>query len=284
MIERGRVALIGHPVSHSLSPAMQNAALDAAGIALRYEALDVDPAGLAAALEAMKNVNGAGNLTIPHKVKGLALMQKLTSTAARAGAVNTFWVDDDGELAGDNTDVGAFTELVRETLGAIPSDARVAVLGAGGAAAAVVTALETWPNATATVHARDLSRAVVLRMRHSVVVRACSMRDPCLSDATIVVNATPLGLAAADPLPVELERLNPGAVVLDLVYGPGGTKLVTEARESGHVASDGLPMLLHQGAAAFHRWFGVDADLTAMRDVLKTQSAFRDAESQTQTE
>ncbi len=272
MIDRGRVALIGHPVSHSLSPAMQNAALDAAGIAIRYEALDVEPAELASALDAMRKVNGAGNLTIPHKIKGLALMQKLTSTASRAGAVNTFWVDEEGELAGDNTDVGAFTELVRETMGEIPAGARVAVLGAGGAAAAVVTALETWPDATATVHARDLSRAVAMRMRHSVVVRACSMRDPCLSDATIVVNATPLGLGAADPLPVELDRLNPGAVVLDLVYGRGGTKLVTEARKRGHAASDGLPMLFHQGAAAFHRWFGVDPDTAVMREELERQS------------
>lgn len=273
MIERGRVVLIGHPVSHSFSPAMQNAALDAAGIALRYEALDVDPAGLGPTLESMKKVNGAGNLTIPHKVTALASMQKLTPTALRAGAVNTFWVDEGGELAGDNTDVGAFTKLVRETLDEIPSDARVAVLGAGGAAAAVVTALEAWPGASATVHARDLSRAVAMRMRHSVVVRACSMRDPCLSDATIVVNTTPLGLRPEDPLPVELERLNPGAVILDLVYGRGETKLVVASRAMGHVASDGLAMLLHQGAAAFHRWFGIDPDVAAMREALERQSA-----------
>jgi len=272
MIGRGRVALIGHPVSHSLSPAMQNAALDAAGIALRYEALDVEPSGLASALAAMREVNGAGNLTIPHKIKGMALMQKLTPTALRAGAVNTFWVDAEGELAGDNTDVLAFTELVLETLGEIPTGARVAVLGAGGAAAAVVTALETWPGASATVHARDLSRAVAVRMRHSVVVRACSMRDPCLADATIVVNATPLGLAAADPLPVELDRLHPGAVVFDLVYGRGGTRLVREAHERGHAASDGLVMLLHQGAAAFHRMFGIDPDVSVMRQELERQS------------
>ena len=99
------------------------------------------------------------------------------------------------------------------------------------------------------------------------------MRDPCLSDATIVVNTTPLGLGPDDPLPVELERLNPGAVILDLVYGRGETKLVVAARARGHVACDGLPMLLHQGAAAFHRWFGIDPDIAAMREALETQSA-----------
>lgn len=260
----GRLFLIGHPVAHSLSPLMQKAAIEAAGLEATYEAIDVAPDALGATLDDMRASRAAGNLTVPHKRSAMRHMQKCTPVAMRAGAVNTFWVDDDADLAGDNTDVTGFAGMVNAVLSDIPVDARVAILGAGGAAAAVVTAIEAWPGATATVHARDLSRAVAIRMRHSVVVRACSMRDPCLADADIVVNATSLGLAAGDALPVELDRLASGAIVLDLVYGQDETVFVRAARERGHMAADGLLMLLHQGAAAFERWFGAPPDKEVM--------------------
>lgn len=264
MTTPGRLFLIGHPVAHSLSPLMQNAAIEAAGLEATYEAIDVSPDALATKLDDMRAMRAAGNFTVPHKRPAMRHMQKCTSVAMRAGAVNTFWVDENSELAGDNTDVTGFAGMVNAVLSDIPAQARVAIIGAGGAAAAVVTAVEAWPSATVTVHARDLSRAVAIRMRHSVVVRACSMRDPCLGDADIVVNATSLGLAAADSLPVELDRLAPGAVVLDLVYGRDETKFVRAARERGHVAADGLLMLLHQGAAAFERWFGTPPNKEVM--------------------
>ena len=261
--------LIGDPVSHSLSPTMHNAALAAAGSPLRYEAVQVDPHDLAATMETFRAAHVAGNVTSPHKKNVLASMQKLTRVATRVGAVNTFWVDADGDLAGDNTDVTGFSGMVEEVLGGAPAGARVAVLGAGGAASAVLTALEVWEGATATVHARDLSRASALQMRFSVVVRACSMRDPCLADATIVVNATPVGAGGTnEELPVDLDRISPQAAVLDLAYARNETALVRLARGRGHVASDGLPMLLHQGVAAFHRWLGLDPDVDVMRNAL----------------
>ena len=268
MIERSGVRLIGHPVSHSLSPVMQNAALASAGIPLQYTAADVSPENLAYVLESFRASNTAGNITVPHKRRALSAMQKLTPVASRAGAVNTFWIDGDGELAGDNTDVAGFTELTFDLLGDIPAKARVAVLGAGGAAAAVVTAIDRWPDAAVTVHARDLSQASVMQTRHSVVVRACSMRDPCLSEATIVVNATAIGIGDSDELPVEIDRLAPDAVVIDLNYGRRETAFVRAARARGHAGCDGLRMLLHQGAASFHRWFGIDADTDAMWNAL----------------
>ncbi len=268
MINRGKLVLIGHPVAHSLSPVMHNAALEDAGLSVRYEVLDIEPAQLDDTLAALRAENVAGNFTAPHKVRGLRSMQKLTGMASRAGAVNTFWIDGDGELAGDNTDVAGFNGLATDVIGRIPENSRVAVLGAGGAAAAVVTALESWPRAAASVHARDLSRAVAMRMRHSVVVRACSMRDPCLEEANIVVNTTPLGLSPDDPLPVELERLSPYAIVLDLVYARGETPWVRMARSEGHVAADGLRMLLHQGVCAFERWFAQEPNATVMWQAL----------------
>jgi shikimate dehydrogenase len=263
-----RLVLIGDPVSHSLSPTMHNAALAAAGSSLRYEAVQVDAHDLDRTMATFRAAHVAGNVTSPHKKNVLASMQKLTRVATRVGAVNTFWVDADGDLAGDNTDVTGFFGMVEEVLGHEPVGAHVAVLGAGGAASAVLAALESWEGVTATVHARDLSRASALQMRFSVVVRACSMRDPCLADATIVVNATPVGAGGTDELPVDLDRISPQAAVLDLAYARNETALVRAARDRGHVSSDGLPMLLHQGVAAFHRWLGIDPDIDAMRNAL----------------
>lgn len=269
MIPRERLVLIGHPVAHSLSPVMQNAALEAAGSTLRYEAIDVPPDALASFMDSLRGTNCAGNFTIPHKRAAMQLVQKCTPIAQQAGVVNTFWLDGHNDIAADNTDVTGFASMVNELLPDIPQQARVAVIGAGGAAAAVITAIEAWPGATISVHARDLARAVAMRMRHSVVVRACSMRDPCLEDADIVVNATPLGLAVGDAHPVELDRLSSNAIVFDLVYTRDETEWVRAARAGGHVAADGLSMLLHQGVAAFERWFGTAPDKEAMWSALK---------------
>src|SRR6185437_9274147 len=142
----GMLVLLGHPVRQSVSPIFQNAALRAAGLALTYEALDVEPGALGDRVRALVARRAAGNVTIPHKLAVAGMCETLTPLAQRAGAVNTFWVEQ-GALAGDNTDVGGFDELARRVLGSIPLGARVALLGAGGAAAAVLTAVERWPGA-----------------------------------------------------------------------------------------------------------------------------------------
>jgi shikimate dehydrogenase len=261
--ERERLVLIGHPVSQSLSPVMHNAALAARGMKIRYEALDVPPEELEATLAALSRVPCAGNITIPHKKTAMRLMRVSSDAATHAGAVNTFWGDGYGALDADNTDVGGFDDAMRELVGETPSNVRVAVLGSGGAAGAAITAIDAWPGASVSVHARDLARAMSMRMRHSVVVRACSMIDPCLGDADIVVNATPVGMGT-DDLPVELSRLAPGAVVVDLVYGAGETAFVRAARDRGHTAVDGLRMLLFQGVRAFELWFHEQPDAEVM--------------------
>ena len=263
MIDRERLVLIGHPVSGSLSPAMHNAALDAKGWPLRYEALDVPPETLDATLLALSRTRCAGNFTMPHKKSAMHSMRVVSDVAHHAGAVNTFWGDGYGALDGDNTDVAGFSGAARDLMGDIAPGLRVAVFGTGGAAAAALTAVDEWPGATASVHARDLARAMSMRMRHSVVVRACSMRDPCISEADLVVNATPIGMGS-DEMPVEIERLRPDSLVLDLVYTPNETHFVRMARSAGHRASDGLRMLLHQGVAAFTLWFHEPPDAGVM--------------------
>ena len=278
MIERERLVLIGHPVSQSLSPVMHNAALEAKGASVRYSALDVLPENLDATLAELARTRCGGNFTIPHKKNAMHSMRVVSDLGHRVGAVNTFWSDGYGALDADNTDVPGFEGAVRDLLGEIPADIRVAVIGAGGSATAALTVIDGWQGATASVHARDLARAMSMRMRHSAVVRACSLRDPCLADADLVVNATPIGMGTEE-MPVEIERLKPGARILDMVYSPNETHFVRAAREAGHASMDGLRMLLHQGVAAFTLWFHEAPDQAVMWNALLKATGRSSAES-----
>lgn len=258
-----RLVLLGHPVSHSLSPVFQNAALIAAGIPLVYEALDVTRGELRPALRHLKAANGAGNVTIPHKVAVHDLCDSLTDLAARAGAVNTFWFESN-KLHGDNTDVGGFDAAARALLGGETADARVVVLGAGGAAAAVLAAIEEWSEARATIVARHAERATALAKRFRDVARVGKSVERAVRSATLIVNATPVGQHDEDQ-PLDVALIPQSAAMLDLVYRRGGTPWVRAARAAGIRAADGLPMLLEQGALAFQRWFGKPPDREAMR-------------------
>jgi shikimate dehydrogenase len=154
-------------------------------------------------------------------------------------------------------------------LGEIPADARFAIVGSGGSAAAALAMIETWERCTASVYARSTERAANLARRFSNVARVKTLQsgDPVTCD--IVVNATPIGLNDEQvPLPIEL--LPPNAVVLDLVYRPRETAWVRAARASGRVASDGLPMLVEQGAVAFEAWFGIAPSREAMWQAVTT--------------
>jgi shikimate dehydrogenase len=255
--------LLGHPVVHSLSPIFQNAALKAAGIDLDYTAIDVSPAQLSQSLAQLKDVNAAGNATIPHKVAIYNKCAVATPLAEKVGAVNTFWFED-GNLHGDNTDVGGFDSAARALLGGEPGNARVVVLGAGGAAAAVLTAISGWSDAEAAVVSRSVGRATDLARRFPDVARAEMKVDRALKTATLVVNATPIGQHDYDH-PLDLGLIPKSAAVLDLVYRRGGTEWVKAARQRGFRAADGLPMLLEQGALSFQRWFGVEPNREAMR-------------------
>jgi shikimate dehydrogenase len=258
-----RLVLLGHPVSHSLSPVFQNAALRAAGIPLVYEALDVGGRELRSVLRELRASNGAGNVTIPHKIAVHDLCDELTDLAAKVGAVNTFWVDSN-KFHGDNTDVGGFDAAARALVGGDTTGARVLLLGAGGAAASVLAAIEDWPDAKVTVVARDAERAGKLAKRFPDVARAEKSVERAVRGATLIVNATPVGQQDEDQ-PLDVALIPKSAAVLDLVYRRGGTPWVNTARANGIRAADGLPMLLEQGALAFQRWFGKEPDREAMR-------------------
>jgi shikimate dehydrogenase len=269
----GRLVLLGHPVTQSLSPAFQNAALRAADIPLTYEAIDVPPARLGDVLDALVAERAAGNVTVPHKEAVFARCDRVTPMAAQVGAVNT-WQVLDGQLVGDNTDVGGCQYAVDELLAGLTADEvpdswnSTAIVGAGGAAAAVIWALQSRdPNGTVRIWNRTAARAAALADRARTVTLAIEVVESlaeCVDGAWLVINTTSLGLRDDDPFPVPLDLLTPQAAVLDLVYKPNETRWVREARARGHRAADGLTMLIEQGALSFERWFGVAPD----RDVM----------------
>lgn len=267
----GRLVLIGHPVGHSLSPTFQNAALRAAGVPMIYEAFDIPPAQLADAAARLRQIAASGNVTVPHKEAFAALCGRLSPIAERVGAVNTFWTEE-GELVGDNTDVGGFEEAVARAFGAQRSQRsqraqrvwrRVALVGAGGGAAAVAAAAERWAGCRVALWSRDAERSERLAARFSNVQRAASL-ETAVGDADLVVNATPLGLGPDDEFPVPVHLLPPRACVFDLAYVRAETAWVRASRAAGRPAADGLGMLIAQGALAFERWFGEAPDREAM--------------------
>ena len=259
----GRLALLGHPVAHSLSPTFQNVALRRAGLPLRYEALDVAPDALERTLDGLVAVNGAGNVTVPHKEAVFARCARRSALAERVGAVNTFWVEN-GALIGDNTDVGGFLDLLAQTAPNVDRARAAAVVGAGGSAAAVLAALEQSGFADVRVSARTASRAKALcdRFAHASPIET---DVEAIRGAGLVVNATPLGLDG-ERVPFDVELVARDGVVLDLVYvRDDETPLVKAAQARGLIAASGLPMLLGQGARSFELWFGIAPDRDAMR-------------------
>ena len=258
-----RLVLLGHPVAHSVSPRFQNAALKAAGIPLAYELVDVPPRELDGMIAALMRERAAGNVTIPHKEQFALRCSRLMPLAARVGAVNVFW-HEDGALIGDNSDVGGAEIVIRALLGGEVADARVAVIGAGGGAAAVLCALERCGVAEARVYNRTMTRAHMLATRFSPFTRAVASIGDALANTSLVVNTTPRGLHAGDDMPVDIALLPPGAAVFDLAYAPGETRWVKAAREAGHRGADGEGMLIEQGAIAFERWFGFAPDRNVM--------------------
>jgi shikimate dehydrogenase len=258
----GRLVLLGHPVSHSLSPTFQNAALEAAQIPVRYEALDVAPTDFERALDGLRALGAWGNVTVPHKERMFEACELHTPLADRVRAVNTFWIDDKGHLAGDNTDVGGFTAAVENLLGGPPHDLTVGVLGAGGTAAAVLAAVESWHACHAHVYNRTPERARVLCERFRSVSQPIDDIGVA-AGADLVVNATSVGLRD-DAFPLDPDLIAPTSAAIDLVYRPGETAWVRALRARGLRARDGIGMLIEQGALAFERWFGVAPDRSVM--------------------
>ena len=258
-------AVIGSPVGHSLSPAMHNAAFRELGLDWVYLAFEVAPGNVASAFAGIRALGIAGlSVTIPHKAAALDEVDEATPVARAVGAVNTVVPQDGGRLLGDNTDGAGFLASLAEE-GFDPAGRTCMVVGAGGAARAVVHALASVRAAEVMVANRTPAKAESVAALAGVVGRVASTSE--VGRAELVVNATPLGLSGrtGDDLPVDAALLGPGQLVVDLVPNPPVTPLMRAARVAGSRTTGGLGMLVHQGALAFELWTGVPAPLEAMR-------------------
>ena len=265
------VGLIGQPVGHSISPAFQQAAFDTLGLPWRYEAWDTSLDALPAVLDSLRAGERAGaNVTVPHKEAVARLVNTLSPEAAATGAVNTV-VRADGGLRGHNTDITGFLDALRQDGGFDPGGARAVVLGAGGAARAVVYALLQAGAASIAVYNRSPERAaalvVALGENGGRLAVAAGDVGAAVRDRDLIVNCTTLGMAhgaTADASPLAGEEIPPGAFVCDIVANPLVTPLLALARARGCRTLGGLPMLVRQGAAAFTLWTGQPAPVQVM--------------------
>ncbi|RMD92700.1 MAG: shikimate dehydrogenase [Alphaproteobacteria bacterium] len=263
MNEHPRIPLagvIGSPVAHSLSPRLHGYWLRKYAIEGYYVPLDVAQADLETVLRDMPKMGFVGaNVTIPHKETALRIADLVTDRATLIGAANTLIFRRDGFIHADNTDGYGFLQNLRENApGWDPRKGPAAVIGAGGAARAVIAALSEAGAPEIRISNRTRARAEALHdtFGNKVVVydwvKAANMFEDCVT----VVNASALGMTGKPPFRVPLDALSPQAVVNDLVYTPLETDLLRRAREIGCTVVDGLGMLLHQAVPGFERWFG----------------------------
>lgn len=263
------LALLGHPVAHSRSPAIHAAALEALGVDARYLAFDVRPEALGAAVEGLRALGALGaNVTVPHKRAVMAHLDRVEPAAAAIGAVNTIAREGDA-LVGSNTDAPGLVRSL-EDAGVALAGRRVWVVGAGGAARAAVAGLAEAGASSIRVHARRPAQAEALVADLEPLAGARLSHGPLEGEADLLVQATSATLeSAADPegfaTALPLESLAAGAVVVDLVYAPLETAALARARRLGLRAVDGLGMLVWQAALALERWTGREAPVEIMR-------------------
>jgi shikimate dehydrogenase len=259
-------AVMGWPVTHSRSPVLHRYWIERHGLAGDYVKLAVPPDRLRDALRALPALGFAGcNLTIPHKELALAIVDEVDAQARAIGAINTVTVRPDGTLHGSNSDAfGFIANLKAQAPNWRPAAGPAVVLGAGGAARAVLSALlrEGVPTLRLVNRHRDRAAALATAFAAQIDVRPWEQRDAALEGASLLVNTASLGMVGAPPLDLALDALPATAVVNDIVYTPLETPLLAAARRRGNPAVDGLGMLMHQGRPGFAAWFGVEPEVT----------------------
>ena len=259
-------AVIGSPVRHSRSPAIQNAAFAATGLDWVYVALEVAPAKGFDAVRALSTLDIAGiNVTMPHKADAARACDELTPAAAGLGSVNTVTVRPDGSCLGDSTDGEGFLRSLDDE-GLDPRGLAVLVLGAGGAARAVTAALVGRGAQVAVAARQDRAAATLAEAVRGVALAPWPTATPVPAD--VVVNATPIGMGHDEELAVEPQA---DQWVVDLVYHPIETPLLARARVVGARPIGGIGMLVHQAALSFERWTGVSAPLAAMHAAARSE-------------
>lgn len=258
--------VMGWPVAHSRSPAIHNHWIRQYGLNGSYVLLPVQPERIADAVRGLRALGFAGcNITIPHKVAAMPLVDRIDPLAARIGAINTVVVEKDGALAGYNTDAFGYIQSLLDAQPNWRADAGpITVLGAGGAARAILVALAERGAKDIRLCNRSLDKAQALAAEFGAPIRAIpwEQRADALEGCALLVNTTSLGMKGQDPLEISLDKLPRSALVSDIIYVPLETPLLAAARARGNVGVDGLGMLLNQARPAFRHWFGVMPELT----------------------
>ena len=275
------ICLIGKPVAHSISSVFQQAALDYCGIRARYQSWEVEKADLSSVVERLRLPDHLGaNVTIPYKEMVVPMLDDLEDFAAKVGAVNTI-VARHGRLSGHNTDGQGFLRALEQEAEYRVAGAHALVLGAGGAARAVVMALLSAGAGSVTVANRTVGRAERLvgdmqQYASQTVLKAASLAGPEIWEQAVaselIVNCTSLGMSGTgeqDSVPLPAMAINPHSVVFDIVANPVETRFLEEARERGAWTINGLAMLVHQGAAAFELWVERPAPLEEMMEAAR---------------
>lgn len=280
-----RLGVFGDPVAHSLSPQMQNAALATCKIEMQYARFHIRTNELRSALLCLRDLDFVGiNLTVPHKIAAFEQIDEADESVRRCGAVNTIRIRD-RKLLGTNTDGQGFLRAIRQEFSVDVRDLRVMILGAGGGtghAIALQCALENCERLVLVN--RTLEKATTLAEKLRPFFAGPRVLGPAarllaipydesalrtqMADVDLVVNATPLGLSPSDPTPIPTRLLAPHHMIFDAVYGPTKTHLLRAADEAGARGTNGLSMLLHQGALAFEFWFEREPPIEAMRAAL----------------
>src|SRR5438477_2819429 len=279
-----RIGVFGDPVEHSLSPQIQNAALKYCKIDMQYSRFRISPNELQEALELIRKLEFVGvNLTIPHKIVALELLNLADENVKRIGAANVIKLEG-SKLRGFNTDGRGFSRAVREKFSVDLRDLRVLVLGAGGAARAIALQCAKENSERLIIANRSLDKAQkladelrdffagpkvlgpVARLQ-AVPLEEAAIRFQ-IANVDLIINATPVGLNRGDPSPIPARLLAPHLMIYDTIYSAERTPLVSAALEAGARAINGLSMLLHQGALAFEIWFQREAPIDVMRKAL----------------
>ncbi len=267
-----RLAVIGHPIAHSASPGMHQAALDARSIAARYVRIDIEPGHVAEALSKMRDLGFIGcNVTVPHKIEAMGACDEIDPAARQIGAVNTLRFGAHG-VQGFNTDGPGFERAVEEVFDCRLRDLRVMVVGAGGGAGQAIATQCALTGVPRLVLAnRTLAKVdeLAARLGPLLPVLAMALDDPNLglqcADCDLIVNTSSLGLQPGDPSILPAAYLNKRHLVYDTIYKPPLTPLLQAASQSGARIANGLSMLIHQGALAFSLWFPGEDPLPEMR-------------------
>jgi shikimate dehydrogenase len=279
-----RLGVFGDPIEHSLSPQMQNAALKHCKIDIQYARFHILPDELREAIDLIGKLEFIGvNLTIPHKIAALELVDAADDNAKRIGAVNVIKVEG-SKVRGFNTDGHGFARAIREEFSVDLRDLRVMILGAGGAARAIALqcAKENCERLVITNRSLEKAQMLVDELRDFFAgpkvlgpvarLQAVPLEETAIrfqiGNVDLIVNATPVGLNRSDASPIPARLLAPHLMVYDTIYSAKRTPLVSAAIEAGARATNGLSMLLHQGALAFEIWFQREAPIEVMRKAL----------------